>query len=193
MVHIILASSSENRKALLTRLKMPFTAISPDVDESRLPNESGHAMALRLSIAKAQKIAQAHPQALIIGSDQAAICQDTLIEKPMTVENAMTQWKLLSNAEVIFYTGLCVIYQGQTLTHVDEAHVQFKPLTEARIKRYLMLDDPLACCGGLRIESLGIALTRQVSSVDPTALIGLPLIALVDSLEALGIDPIAGP
>jgi septum formation protein len=191
MVNIILASSSVNRKSLLDRLKMPYTAITPDVDETRLPGESGHAMALRLSIAKAEKIAKDHPSALVIGSDQAAICQDILIEKPITIENAVAQWKLLSNAEVIFYTGLCVMYQGQLLTHVDEAHVQFKPLTEARIRRYLDLDDPLSCCGGLRIESLGIALTRQVRSNDPTALIGLPLIALVDILEALGLDPIA--
>lgn len=191
MINIILASSSVNRKALLNRLKIPFTCITPDVDESRLPGESGHAMSLRLSIAKAEKIAQAYPEALVIGSDQAAICEDTLIEKPITVENAVTQWQLLSNAEVVFYTGLCVLYQGQRLTHIDETHVLFKPLTEAKIRQYLRLDEPLACCGGLKIESLGIALTRQVRSNDPTALIGLPLIALVDILAALGVDPIA--
>lgn len=191
MANIILASSSVNRKALLNRLKIPFTCITPDVDESRLPGESGHAMSLRLSRAKAEKIANDHPDALVIGSDQAAICQDTLIEKPITVENAVKQWQLLSDAEIVFYTGLCILYQGQRLTHVDETHVVFKRLTEAKIRQYLSLDDPLACCGGLKIESLGIALTKQVRSNDPTALIGLPLIALVGMLEALGVEPIA--
>lgn len=191
MPEIILASSSPNRRALLDRLQLPFSSIAPDVDETRLLGESGHAMAHRLSIAKAKKIAELHPQALVIGSDQAAICEDALIEKPMTVENAVAQWKRLSNTEVTFYTGLCVLYQGQTYTHVDEAHVVFRPVTEARIRQYLKQDDPLACCGGLRIESLGIVMTKAVRSEDPTALIGLPLIALVDILMALGVDPIA--
>lgn len=191
MTHIILASSSVNRKALLERLQLPFEAITPDVDESRLPAESGHAMALRLSIAKAEKIAKQYPEALVIGSDQAALCQDVLIEKPITVDNAVTQWKLLSNGAVTFYTGLCVIYRGEKITHVDEAQVEFKPLTEQKIREYIKRDDPLQCCGGLRIESLGIALTKAVRSSDPTALIGLPLIALVDILDSLGVDPIA--
>lgn len=188
MVEMILASSSINRKALLNRLKMPFTCITPDVDEQRLPGESGHDMALRLSIAKAEKIAQLYPHALVIGSDQAAICEDTLIEKPITEENAIAQWRLLSGSEIVFYTGLCVIYQGKRLTYVDETQVQFKRLNEAQIRRYIALDNPLACCGGLKIESLGIALAKAVKSNDPTALIGLPLIALVDILETLGVS-----
>lgn len=183
---LILGSSSPNRRALLERLQVPFECISPDINESRLPDEPLGEMAERLSIAKAQKVAAEHPDALVIGSDQVAGLGDQLIRKPKTHEAALAQWQQMQGQSVWFYTGVCVAKGELYESTLDTTEVKFKPLTEAKIDAYLKLDTPYECCGGFKIEQTGIALTEYVQSDDPTALIGLPLIQTVALLEYFG-------
>ncbi len=188
---LILASSSPNRRALLGRLPLPFECISPDIDESRLPDEPLAEMAERLSIGKARAIAKTNPDAIVIGSDQVAGLGDDLIRKPMNHQAASQQWQRMQGQSVWFYTGVCVVRGEDFEVALDTTEVKFKPLTEAQIDAYLRLDTPYACCGGFKIEQAGIALTEYVQSDDPTALIGLPLIQTVNLLEYFGL-PIIG-
>lgn len=188
MKKIILASSSPNRKDLLTRLMVPFTSVSPDIDESPRPGESPEALALRLSLEKAQKIASLHPQAVVIGSDQVCAVGPHIINKPETHENAIKQWELLVGQTVVFYTGVAVVDAEHTFTAMVPTELRFKNLSRSAIESYLKKDKPYACCAGFKIESLGIVLTDWVKSDDPTALIGLPLIKTAEMLEQCGIN-----
>lgn len=188
MKNIILASSSPNRKLLLARLQVDFSCHSPEIDESPSPGEQPEALAARLSLEKAQKIAKLYPDALVIGSDQVCARGDLIINKPETHAQALKDWEKLSGQSVIFYTGLSIIFQGQTLSAMVPTELKFKSLTMASIDQYLKKDEPYDCCAGFKIESLGIALTEWVKSEDPTALIGLPLIKTVELLEAFGVN-----
>lgn len=186
MKKLILASSSPNRKALLERLGQPFTCISPDIDESPRLNEFPADLAIRLSIEKAQKIAEHHPQDWVIGSDQVCASGSHIINKPHTHDNAMAQWTHLSGNTATFYTGVAVAHMGQIASFMVPTEVLFKKMAPAQIDRYLKKDKPYECCAGFKIESLGIALTQWVKSEDPTALIGLPLIKTVELLAMSG-------
>jgi septum formation protein len=184
---LILASSSPNRRALLERLPLDFTCMSPDIDETRLPNEPLAEMAERLSIAKAQAIAEQYPEAIVIGSDQVAGLGDELIRKPMEHRAAVEQWQKMRGQSIWFYTGVCVARGEEYEAALDATEVKFKPLNDEQIEAYLQIDQPYECCGGFKIEQAGIALTEYVSSDDPTALVGLPLIETVALLEYFGL------
>jgi septum formation protein len=183
MKPIILASSSPSRKAQLAQLKQPFTVQAPDIDESPLPNEAPEALAARLSTQKALKIAALHPDAVVIGSDQVGVCQGKFIEKPMTHENAIRQWEWQSGQLAHFYTGICVVENGIPSTEVVLTEIKFKPLNRDAIVQYLNSDQPYHACAGIKIESLGISLVEYIRSDDPSAIVGLPLIALVRLLN----------
>ncbi len=182
MKPLILASSSPSRKAQLAQLKQPFTVLSPDIDETPFLGEMPEALARRLATQKALKIAALHPEAVVIGSDQVGVCQGQFIEKPISHERAIQQWELQSGQVAHFYTGVCVVKDGMTKSEVVVTEVKFKPLTPEEIIRYLEADQPYHCCAGIKIESLGISLVEYIRSDDPSALIGLPLIALVKLL-----------
>ncbi len=184
---LILASSSPNRRELLERLRVPFTCIHPDIDESPLPDEPFGEMADRLSILKAQKIAALYPDAIVIGSDQVAGLDHTLIRKPKTHEAALAQWEQMQGQSLWFYTGVCVARGAHYESMLSVTEVKFKLLSTQQIDAYLKLDQPYECCGGFKIEQAGIALTEYVESDDPTALIGLPLINTVNLLEYFGL------
>jgi septum formation protein len=183
MKPLILASSSPSRKIQLSQLKQPFTVQVPDIDESPLPNEQPEALALRLATQKALKIATLHPEALVIGSDQVGVCRGQFIEKPLTHENAIRQWELQSGQTAHFYTGVCVVESGVPRSELVLTEVKFKTLSHDAIIQYLEADTPYWSCAGIKIESLGISLVEYIRSDDPSALIGLPLIALVRLLK----------
>lgn len=186
---LVLASTSPYRRELLGRLQLPFEVCSPETDETPLANELPAATAERLSLAKAQAVAERFSDALIIGSDQVAYCGTERFGKPGTRENALNQLRKLSGKTVIFHTGLCLLNSRTGRSHlrgvVTEA--RFRELGDAEIERYLDKEDALNCAGSARSEALGITLLEWMRSDDPTALVGLPLIALAEMLRAEGL------
>ncbi len=192
---LVLASSSAYRRALLDRLGLPYLAVSPCVDESPLPGESASALATRLAGDKAAALAERYPRHLLIGSDQAADLDGTLIGKPETLERAMAQLGAAAGRCVDFHTAVCVLdsASGERRTATVVTTVEFRDLSPAAIASYLAREPALDCAGSFKAEALGIALCRRISGDDPTALIGLPLIELVRLLADFGVDVLASP
>lgn len=189
-MRLILASSSPYRYEMLARLGLPFTAVSPDIDETPLPDESPADLALRLSVAKAQAVARQHRDALIIGSDQVATIDGAPIGKPGNFERAQAQLRQLSGQTVEFHSALCVS-NGQRHEQADVVtRCQFRVLTDAEIDTYLEREQPFDTAGSAKAEGLGIALMDSMQSDDPTAIIGLPLIALARMLRSFGVNPL---
>jgi septum formation protein len=190
MPQIILASTSRYRRELLERLRLPFATRSPDVQETALEGESPVAMAARLALAKARSIRDR--DAVVIGSDQVASLDGGVLRKPGTPEVAIHQLRAAQGKVVLFHTAVAVIATdtGETLEHVDRTAVRFRQLDDAALERYVRLESPLDCAGSFKAEGLGIALFEQISSEDPTALIGLPLIFVAQALKSLGADPL---
>ncbi len=192
-MQLILASSSRYRQEMLKRLGIPFIAVSPDVDETPLPEETPAALALRLSLAKAQAVAPAHPGALVIGSDQVATMDGSPIGKPGNFERALSQLGQLSGQTVEFHSALCVS-NGQRHEIDDVVTLcRFRRLDTDEIASYLHREQPFDTAGSAKAESLGIALMESMQSDDPTAIIGLPLIALSRMLRSFGMNPLTYP
>lgn len=186
---LILASTSVYRRQLLERLRMPFTVIASDVNEAALPNESPEQTACRLALAKAQVVATQHPDSVVIGSDQVADLNGQALGKPETHAHAVAQLQRMRGQTVIFQTAVTVVCQatGFAKTELAQVKVQFKPLTDAQIERYLLAEQPYDCAGSAKSEGLGIALLARIDNDDPTALVGLPLIRTCQLLEAAGL------
>ncbi len=192
---LVLASTSRYRRELLSRLGLPFEVLAPDVDETPLVGELPSATALRLSRLKAQAAAASHPDALIIGSDQVLMLGSEQLGKPGNYENAFAQLKKMQGREMVFHTALTLLnsHSGHSQTRDVPTVVQLRPLSDAQIAAYLEKDAPYDCAGSAKSESLGIALMTRMESTDPTALIGLPLIALTEMLGNEGVDPLTWP
>lgn len=182
---LVLASSSAYRRELLARICEDFECVSPDVDESCREGENPAGLANRLAIAKARAVAEARPADLVIGSDQVADLHGTPLGKPGDHATAAKQLAACSGQEVIFHTAVCMcsLDSGFEETCVDRTIVEFRDITDAEIDSYLEKDQPWDCAGGFRSEGLGSVLFRSVSSSDPTALIGLPLIWVAGALR----------
>jgi len=188
-ISIILASGSGYRRELLGRLGLPFETWSPDIDEAALAGEAPSATAERLARAKARAAAARHSRCLIIGCDQVAEVEGAALGKPGTLANARAQLTRLSGREALFHTGLCLLNAatGREQSRVVTTDVAFRRLEAAEIDRYLEREPALDCAGSAKSEGLGIALLSRLGGSDPTALIGLPLIALSEMLRAEGI------
>lgn len=186
---VILGSTSRYRRALLERLALPFEVVAPRVDESPLEGEAPRALALRLALAKARAVAQQHPDAIVIGSDQVADLAGEPLGKPGSHERAALQLRRMRGKVVVFHTALAVVCQASGFEQVDLApvEVRFRALTDDEIERYLRLEQPYDCAGSAKSEGLGIALLDAIDSDDPTALIGLPLIRTCRLLRAAGV------
>jgi septum formation protein len=185
---LVLASTSRYRRALLERLGVPFEVMPPDVDETPLPGEAPAAMALRLAEAKARSVAARLPHALVIGSDQVANLNGRPIGKPGDHPRAFAQLQALSGRSVVFHTGVavCDAASGRCRSVLVDVTSTFRVLSDPEIEAYLQRERPYECAGAVKSEALGIALFTRIASDDPTALIGLPLIAVVDLLRAEG-------
>ena len=183
---LVLGSSSPFRRELLERLMVPFVVDSPNIDEKALPQESPIALVERLAIEKARAVATRHPNALVIGSDQIALHNDSVVGKPGTHEAAVEQLRQASGNTVTLYTGLALVNSktGRVQSDVVRFATHFKTLSDATIERYLLKEQPYNCAGSLKSEGLGIALLERFDGDDPSALIGLPLIRLIAMLEA---------
>lgn len=188
MTPLVLASTSRYRRELLARLGLPFAVERPEVDESALPGESPPAMARRLAEAKARAVAARHPQAWVIGSDQVAERDGRAVGKPGDRAGALAQLAAASGGVQRFHTAFCLLRlaDGGLFRGEDETVVHFRPLGEAEIRRYVDAEQPFDCAGSFKCEGLGISLFEAIESRDPTALVGLPLIALSAALRAAG-------
>ncbi len=187
---IVLASTSIYRSQLLSTLQLPFLTTSPDVDETPMVGESAKLTALRLSQLKAQAVAQQHPNALIIGSDQVALLDDQQLGKPLTHDNAVRQLRAMRGKTVYFYTAVSLL-NAQTndmQTALAETRVSFRDSSDDEIERYLRKEQPYHCAGSAKSEGLGIALIKRIEGDDPNALIGLPLILLIDMFKKQGVE-----
>ena len=185
---LILASSSPYRQQLLQRLGVPFVAIAPNLDESPLPGETPKNLTLRLAQAKAQAIASLHPNAWVIGSDQSADLNGHIIGKPGTHVAALAQLKQMQGQAVVFHTSLCLIGPNFCQTIHVPTTVQFRNLPEQVLEHYLRIEQPYDCAGSAKSEGMGIILLEKIESEDPTALIGLPLIALTSLFYEAGVS-----
>jgi len=189
---LILGSTSRYRRELLERLRLPFDVQSPAIDETPRPGEPPRTLALRLALAKAGEVATRFPDAVVIGADQVADLDGTPVGKPGTHERAVEQLRAMSGRSVVFQTAVAVVrhdrgHAGAVLVPVT---VRFRRLGDAEIERYLRLEQPYDCAGSAKAETLGIALLEAIESDDPTALVGLPLIATCRLLRAAGLDPL---
>lgn len=184
---VILASGSVYRRQLLERLGIDFEVISPDVDETPGADEAAADLAVRLAVAKAGAVAERHPDRIVIGSDQVAEGAGRLLGKPGTVERAIAQLEQLSGRTVVFHTAVAVARGKTTRSALAPTRVRLRELSAEQIRRYVAADQPLDCAGALKSEALGISLAESMTSDDPTALIGLPLISVVSLLAAFGV------
>ena len=185
---IILASGSPYRRELLGRLGFEFTVQSASVDETPIPGESAADMVKRLGRAKAEAVAATVQEGLVIGSDQCALRDGEILGKPGDEETAVEQLMAASGKEVSFLTSICVADAAShvRLEDMDETRVRFRDLDEAEIRRYVQREQPLDCAGSFKAEALGITLFEAIDNRDPTALTGLPLIALCRILREFG-------
>ncbi|MBP6596505.1 MAG: septum formation inhibitor Maf [Arenimonas sp.] len=186
MTTLVLASTSRYRHDLLARLGLPFSVDRPDVDEIPQPGESPAALARRLAEAKARAVAIRHPGAWVIGSDQVADRDGEPLGKPGTMDAALQQLLASSGRTVRFHTAACLVNGDRKLAFEDVTDVAFRALERDEILRYLQAEQPLDCAGSFKCEGLGITLFESIQTRDPTALVGLPLIALAQALRAAG-------
>jgi len=191
-MQLVLASTSLYRRALLERLGLPFSVADPKVDEKHRPGEAPEDMASRLAENKARSVALRNRDSLVIGCDQVAVTNGVILGKPGTHDNAVRQLRSLSASEAVFHTAVCLHHASTATTRlrVVPCRVTFRKLDDGAIERYLARERAYDCAGSARAEGLGIALIAKIEGEDPTALIGLPLIALVDLLREQGLNVI---
>ncbi len=186
---LILGSTSTYRAELLRRLGLPFTSVSPSVDETPMASEPPQALALRLALVKAQAVAKCHPEAIVIGSDQVADLYGQPLGKPGTEARAVAQLQAMRGQTVMFHTAVSVVCEALSFAKTELAviEVKFRDLSDDEIKRYVAVEQPLDCAGSAKSEGLGISLLAHIRNDDPTALIGLPLIRTCQLLREVGL------
>jgi len=191
-MQLILASSSPFRKSQLEKCRLSFSQFSPEIDETPLVLESIADMVLRLGEQKALKIAETHANALIIASDQAALCDGLILGKPGNHQKAIEQLQFMRSKKTVFYTSVILLNANtkNIQKKVVTTEVTLKALSNQQIENYLKLDQPYQCAGSFKSESLGVALFDKIESEDPNALMGLPMITLIKFLTAEGCDPL---
>ena len=191
-MNLILASTSPYRERLLARLGMPFTCQAPGTDESHHDGEQPAELAQRLALAKARQVAKHNPGAWVIGSDQVASLEGTIMQKPVIHEKAVEQLRASSGKCVHFDTGVALVGgpENHEWFHVEHFSVYFQELSHSDIENYLRIEQPYDCAGSFKCEGLGIVLFKRLRGDDPTSLEGLPLIALTRLLKRAQINPL---
>ena len=192
MKPILLSSTSPTRKRLLDKLKLPYECFSPNIDETPLGNENAEQLVERLALAKAQKGMDNYPNHLIIGSDEVGCIDGIIFSKPLNFENAFQQLKACSGKTIDFYTGLCLINsESKRIQHcVERYRVHFRELSDETITQYLKIDQPFQCAGSIKAEGIAVSLFKRFEGDDYSALLGLPLMRLVEFLNNEGVNPL---
>ncbi len=193
--NLVLASTSRYRKELLARLRVPFEAVDPDVDEDAYKDLglSPQHLVRSLAEAKARAAGRLRPDSLIVGGDQCASLDGHVLGKPGSFAGSVDQLTMLAGRTHLLVTALCLFNPttGQCNTVVDVHEMTMRPLDREQIRRYVELDRPMDCAGSYKLESLGVALFEHVAGSDPTAIVGMPLMRLVSMLDAVGYDVFA--
>ncbi len=186
---LILGSTSIYRREMLSRLRIPFNVVSPEVDETPHPSETPQQLACRLAMAKARAVAAMHPSSVVIGSDQVADLDGEPLGKPQAHDRAVEQLRRMRGKTVIFQTAVAVVCQEAKFAQMDLAQVKvtFRDLSDTEIEAYLLAETPYDCAGSAKSEGLGIAILESIDNDDPTALVGLPLIRTCRMLRAAGL------
>ena len=189
MKKIILASTSIYRKQQLERLNISFSTAAPSVDEDTLKAKGLDHIQLskELSLLKARDISALHDDAIVIGGDQVASFNQTILSKPKTKQRAFEQLKSMAGKEHQLTTSLAVICGGQEYVYTGIAKMKMRQLTDSQIVRYIDIDEPLHSCGSYRLEALGISLFESVDCEDYTSIIGIPLMWTARTLSILGV------
>lgn len=188
--HVVLASTSHYRAELLRRLLQEFGQVAPQVEETAVAGEAPRRRAERLALLKAAAVAHGRDDAIVIGSDQVAELDGLVFDKPGDIARARAQLTACSGREMHFHTAVCVIdtrKRDHRALATDLTRVRFRDLTSREIDRYLEHEQPFDCAGSFKSEALGIALFEHIDGSDPTALVGLPLIALARLLRECGL------
>ena len=185
---LILASSSPYRAEMLQRLNVAFTTITSGIDETPAADEPAAALVKRLALEKARRVARQQPEALIIGADQVAVLDGRVLGKPGTRERAIAQIQDMSGNAVEYLSGIALVGAKREWSDIVATRLQYRKLAASEIERYIDHDRPLDCAGGMRSEKLGISLLESLSSEDPTALIGMPLIRIAQWLREAGFE-----
>lgn len=187
--NLILGSTSPYRRELLSRLRIPFQVVSPDVDETPQAYETPRQLACRLAMAKARAVASQFPDAVVIGSDQVADLDGLPLGKPGDHARATVQLQQMRGKTVVFQTAVAVVCQETRFAQLDLAQVKvkFRELSDDEINCYLLAETPYDCAGSAKSEGLGIVLLDSIDNDDPTALVGLPMIRTVRMIQAAGI------
>ena len=187
---LVLGSSSIYRQEQLGRLQIPFEIASPAIDEKPLVDETPELTAFRLAEAKARAVAITYTDALIIGADQVAVLENMQLGKPLNHKNAVKQLQFMRGKEVVFYSALSLFNSrnNRIQTRVIPYYVKFRALSDQQIENYLNKEQPYHCAGSAKSEGLGIVLIERMTGDDPNALVGLPLIALVEMLANEGVE-----
>jgi septum formation protein len=188
MSDLVLASTSLYRRQLLERLGLPFRQVAPDCDEDSLKDSSlsPAELAVSLARAKARSIADAQPQATVIGSDQVCALGNRIFGKPGSVAGACSQLASLCGQEHHLLTAVCIVHDGQDYPLLDTTRIRLRPLDDEAIARYVQRDQPVDCAGAYKLEAGGIGLVESIQSDDHSAVTGLPLIAVGRILQQLG-------
>lgn len=191
---LILGSGSKYRRAILDKLALDYRVVKPDIDETAIEAETPHSLVYRLAEAKARAVASrlGSESAVIIGSDQVAVCNGRILGKPGSPDKAVEQLMNFVDQTVTFLTGLAVLNTNNNIcdVRVEPFDVEFRHLSRDEIERYVALENPVDCAGSFKSEGLGVSLFRAMKGNDPNALIGLPAIALLDMLRPHGINPL---
>ena len=188
-MQLVLASSSPYRRELLSRLRLSFITAAPNVDETPLPGEGPAETSLRLAVAKARALTTAHPQALIIGSDQVSLLNGVQLGKPGNHERAVQQLRAMRGQTLKFHTALCLLNtaSGELQQDIEITEVVMRNYDDLQIEHYLRAETPYDCAGSVKSEALGICMIAAMRGDDPNALVGLPLIKLVSMLYKEGV------
>ena len=189
---LYLASTSRYRATQLERLGLPFSIEAPEVNEATVAGEAPRDRARRLAAAKAAAVSSRHPQDWVLGSDQVAVCAGRIHDKPGSAHHCQVQLRASSGQAVEFHTAVALMCGQPSAVHehVDYTIVRFRQITDHEIARYVERERPFDCAGGFRCEGLGVTLFEAVETLDPTALVGLPLIWVAQALRAVGPDPL---
>ena len=187
--NVVLASASPRRKELLEMLGVENLRILPARGEEVPPEHaSGSELVMALALAKAREVAaRCGRDDVIIGADTIVWVDDRPFGKPHSEEEAARMLRRLSGDWHRVYTGVAVLRNGRESTAFEESRVQFRPLEEEEIARYIRSGEPMDKAGDYGDQGLGALFVSRIEG-DFFNVMGLPLCRLGRMLKEQGVE-----